>query len=336
MKILILRFSSIGDIVLTTPVVRTLKTQLPQVEIHYATKEAYVSILQENPYVDKLHTLGNSLSDLVESLETECFDLIIDLHHNLRTLIIKRRLGIKSHSVKKLNWEKWLLTTFKINRLPNTHIVDRYMETVASLNVKIDNLGLDFLIPAKDEMAMDWLPESHQNEFAALVVGAKFKTKQLPVDRIIELCHRINKPIVLLGGKEDEEIAEEVEDFFKKQDSTKELEKSLNQFGKKVHIFNAVGKCTLNQSASLIKQSNWVFTHDTGLMHIAAAFKKPIYSIWGNTIPEFGMYPYGTPFTIFENNNLNCRPCSKIGYNQCPKGHFKCMNDQIFDFYLGE
>ena len=153
---------------------------------------------------------------------------------------------------------------------------------------------------------------------------------------MIELCDRINKPVVLLGGKEDEEVAGEVEDFFKQQEVSKEMEKALDKIGKKTQIFNAVGKCNLNQSASLLKQANWVFTHDTGLMHIAAAFKKPIYSIWGNTIPAFGMYPYRTQFTIFENNKLSCRPCSKIGYNQCPKGHFKCMNELVFDFYLGE
>ncbi len=334
MKILILRFSSIGDIVLTTPVVRTLKTQLQDANIHYATKAAYTSILEENPYIDKIHKLGDSLNELIGNLKHEKFDLIVDLHNNLRTRIIKFRLGVKSTSFRKLNKEKWLITTFKINKLPNIHIVDRYMETVAHLDVKLDNLGLDFFVPEKDEMVPDWLPKSHQNGFATLVIGAKFKTKQLPVNRMIELCDRINKPVVLLGGKEDEEVANEVEEFFK--GSSKDLEMGRTMLGKKTQIFNAVGKCNLNQSASLIKQSNWVFTHDTGLMHIAAAFKKSIYSIWGNTIPSFGMYPYRTEFVIFENNNLSCRPCSKIGYKQCPKGHFKCMNEMVFDFYLGE
>lgn len=316
--------------------IRTLKTQLSDSEIHYATKKDYATLLRENLYVDSIHELGDSLNDLVARLQKEQFDLIIDLHNNLRTRIIKIRLGVKSHSFGKLNWEKWLLTKFKINKLPNIHIVDRYMETVAGLDVKTDNLGLDFFIPEKDEMSLDWLPSSHQNGFAVLVIGAKFKTKRLPVNRMIELCDRISKPIVLLGGKEDEETAHELEDFFGARDSAKEFEEGLDQLGKKTRIFNAVGKCNLNQSASLIKLSNWVFTHDTGLMHIAAAFKKPIFSIWGNTVPAFGMYPYRTQFTIFENNDLNCRPCSKIGYKQCPKGHFKCMNDLTFDFYLGD
>jgi ADP-heptose:LPS heptosyltransferase len=90
-------------------------------------------------------------------------------------------------------------------------------------------------------------------------------------------------------------------------------------------IVSLCGMYNLNQSASLIKKASKVYTHDTGLMHIAAAFKKEIISIWGNTTPRFGMYPYMTPHQIIENNHLHCRPCSKIGYSKCPKGHFKCM-----------
>lgn len=336
MKVLVLRFSSIGDIVLTTPVVRCLKTQLSDVEVHYATKKAYAGLLEENPYIDKIHVLDGPLKVLSQRLKLEQFDFVIDLHKNLRTRILRGRLGVQSFAFDKLNRKKWLLTAFKINRLPNVHIVDRYMQAVDPLGVRLDNLGLDFFIPEKDEMSMDWLPKTHQDGYAAVIVGAKFATKQLPVDRMIELCDRINRPVVLLGGLEDKEYAQGVEDFFRRNEDDQSFDEGLTQLGKKTEIFNAVGKCNLNQSASLIKQASWVFTHDTGLMHIAAAFKKPVYSIWGNTIPEFGMYPFRTQFTVFENKSLGCRPCSKIGHNQCPKGHFKCMNDLTFDFYLGE
>jgi len=336
MKILILRFSSIGDIVLSTPVIRSVKTQLDNAEVHYATKKAYAPVIAENPYLDKIHYLDGSLKGLIKVLRKEHYDIIIDLHKNLRTRIIKLALQVKSYSFNKLNKEKWLLTTFKINRLPNQHIVDRYMQTVHHLGVSTDNLGLDYFIPEKDEMPIDWLPESHQQGYVALVIGAKFNTKKLPVNRLIELCDRINKPIVLLGGKEDEEVAGQLESFFHKQEKNKPYEEGLRDLGKKAIVFSAVGKCNLNQSASLIKQARWVFTHDTGLMHIAAAFKKEMYTIWGNTIPAFGMYPYRTQFTVFENNKIDCRPCSKIGYAQCPKGHFKCMNEVTFDFYLGD
>ena len=333
MKILIVRFSSIGDIVLTTPVIRTLKKQL-NAKIHYATKKEYYPILEANPYLDKIHLLDGPLYRLIRELKKEGFEVIIDLHNNLRTRFLKLTLGTRSYTFRKLNLKKWILVNFKINMLPNIHVVDRYMETVRRLGVWIDGLGLDHFIPEKDLIEDSWLPETHRNGFVALVVGAKLKTKQLPVKRMIELCNRVNKPIVLIGGKEDVGIADEIAGFFKPR--TAESEKEIAPLNKKTAIFNGCGKFSINQSASILAKAHWVFTHDTGMMHIAAAFKKRIFSIWGSSVPAFGMSPYGTQFTIFENNKLNCRPCSKIGFQKCPKGHFKCMKDLVFDFYLPE
>lgn len=334
MKVLLLRFSSIGDIVLTTPVIRTVKTQVDNVEVHFATKAAYKSLVESNPYVDKVHCLGDTLMDLVRDLRKEKFDFVIDLHNNLRTRIIKLSLGVKSSSFDKLNFEKWLMVNFKINKLPHIHIVERYLAAAAPLGVKNDSLGLDYFIPEKDQVPLDWLPEEIRKGYVAYAIGAQHFTKKLPVERMIELCDKINKPVVLLGGKEDFENGEKVRLFFEKTVESTSYEKGLKELNKKTVIYNACGKFNLNQSASIVKQAQYVFTHDTGLMHIAAAFRKEIFSIWGNTIPLFGMYPYRTRFTILENNKVGCRPCSKIGYDKCPKGHFKCMYDTVFDFYL--
>ena len=333
MKILILRFSSIGDIVLTTPVIRGLKTQLDQVEIHFATKTHYRSIAEVNPYIDKVHVLDGKLNTLIKSLRSENFDWVIDLHHNLRTLIIKTSLAVPSKSFRKLNFQKWLLVNFKINKLPNLHIVDRYLETVKHLGVKPDALGLDFFIDDKDFVPAEWLPETHRKEFVAYAIGAQHHTKKLPITKMVELCDKINKPIILLGGKEDHSTGEQLKKFFDRSDDS-EFEDGLKELNKKTIIYNACGLYTLGQSASILKRARVVFTHDTGLMHIAAALKKEVFSIWGNTVPAFGMYPYRTRFTILENANLNCRPCSKIGHSSCPKMHFKCMKDINLDFYL--
>ena len=336
-KILILRFSSIGDIVLTTPVPRTLKIQL-DAEVHYCTMDKYAIVLSENPFIDKLICFEKgkkgALAQLIKTLRAEQYDYIIDLHHNLFTFIIKQRLGVPSYSFNKHNIKKWLLVSFKINRLPNVHIVDRYMETVKPLGVKMDNLGLDYFIPEKDEVEREWLPETHRKEYVVYAIGAQHNTKKLPLKRMIELCDRINKPIILLGDKKDAETGEKIVEFFTHTEQSATYEPKLLELGKKTIAYNACGKFNLNQSASIIKNANYIFTHDTGLMHVAAAFKKQIFSIWGNTVPAFGMYPYRTRFTVFENNRLDCRPCSKIGYQKCPKGHFKCMNDLVFDFYL--
>ncbi len=329
MKILILRFSSIGDIVLTTPVIRTVKTQL-DAQVHYASKIQFKDILEGNPYVDRVHLLGNNLMELIRELRKEKFDYVIDLHNNSRTWIIKTLLMVTSISVNKLNVEKWIMVNFKINVLPSKHIVDRYLETVSGLGVKNDALGLDYFIPEKDEVHADGLPETHRNGYTAYAIGGLHYTKKLPIQRIIELCEKINRPIILLGGKDDVADGEEVRLFFEK-DETKP--NGLDGIRKTI-IYNACGKYNLNQSASLLKNAQYVFTHDTGLMHVASAFKKEIFSIWGNTIPAFGMYPYRTRFIALENNFLSCRPCSKIGFKKCPKGHFNCMNKMVFDFYL--
>jgi len=333
-KVLILRFSSIGDIVLTTPVIRAIKMQLDDVEVHYCTKKSFAQILENNPFVDKVHVLPEKLNDLTDSLKAEKFDYVVDLHNNIRTRLIKQKLKVPSKAFNKLNLEKWLMVNMKVNRLPNIHIVDRYMEAASELSVKTDGSGLDYFIPEKDEVELSWLPEGFQKEYVAYVIGAQHQTKKLPVERMIELCDKINKPVVIVGGPDDVEDADKIETFFERNEGSAPFEEKLTELGKKTVIFNACGKFNLNQSASIVKQAKYVFSHDTGLMHIAAAFKKNIFCIWGNTIPSFGMYPYKTKFTVLENNKVNCRPCSKIGYQKCPKGHFKCMKDIVFDFYL--
>ncbi len=310
-KFLIIRFSSIGDIVLTTPVIRNLKEQSEGAEVHFLTKAQYRSILENNPFIDKIHTLDRSINELITELRREHFHYVIDLHNNLRTSKVKLRLNTNSFSFNKLNIEKWLMVNFKINKLPAKHIVDRYIETIRFFIDENDQKGLDFFIPEKDEVDLKSLPKNFRTEYIAIAIGAQHATKRLPLDKIVSICKKLEKPIILLGDKNDSQVAEKVEQAVGK------------------NIFNACGIYNLNQSASIVRQAKLVISHDTGLMHIAAAYKKQIISIWGNTIPEFGMYPYlsGQGSEIIEVKGLNCRPCTKIGFNKCPKRHFKCMMD---------
>ena len=347
MKILVLRFSSIGDIVLTTPVVRALAQQVPGAEVHFATKPGYRSLLEPNPYITKVHCLTGSLGELVQALKAERFDHVIDLHNNLRTRLIKLQLGVKSSSFDKLNWQKWLLVNFKIDKLPRVHIVQRYLAAVAVLGVKDDGRGLDYFIPESQEVNLNMLPAPFQRGYAAVAIGAQHATKRLPVEKLIELCAQLARPIVLLGGPEDESIGHVIEEAFATQAATARppaatIPESPYYFPKSPPVYpvnqllivNGCGRYSLHQSASLLRQADFVVSHDTGLMHIAAAFGKEIFSVWGNTVPAFGMYPYRTEFKVLEVNGLSCRPCSKIGFDKCPKGHFKCMNDQNLNLDL--
>ena len=308
---MIIRLSSIGDIVLTSPVVRCLKQQVEGAVVHFVTKTEYAPLLKANPYIDKLHLLEDKLDGLLDELEAENFDYIIDLHQNLRSNRIKRRLQLPAFTVKKLNLRKWLLVNWKINRMPDQHIVDRYLETLSVFDVANDGRGLDYFIPAGESFDLKNLPATFQDGYLAFVLAGTYATKRLPPEKSAEICRRITCPVVLLGGKQEAETGEEI----------------AARCGPRV--LNLAGKTTLNESASLVKEARLVLTNDTGMMHMAAAFQKKILSFWGNTVPEFGMTPYqpDPASQIMQVENLGCRPCSKLGFERCPKKHFRCMND---------
>jgi ADP-heptose:LPS heptosyltransferase len=313
-RVLVVRFSSIGDIVLTTAVVRCLKKQLRGAEVHFLTKTQNEAVLTANPYIDKIWLYDRNFRDLIPQLKSQAFDFIIDLHNNYRSAYAKRQLKVPSAAFPKLNVRKWLAVNLKIKVLPDIHIVDRYFEAAAPLNVKNDGNGLDYFIPGIDVVDLSSLPEGYHHGYVAVVIGGKHNTKIFPPERVAAVCNKLSRPVILLGGKEDRERGAKI------ISQTETL------------VYNACGLYNLNQSASLIKQATAVLTNDTGLMHIAAAFNKPIVSVWGNTIPEFGMYPYmknkeTSNSMIAEVKGLSCRPCSKLGFKECPKQHFKCMNE---------
>jgi len=317
MKFLIIRFSSIGDIVLTTPVIRCLKKQVRGAEVHFLVKDSFRSVVEHNPYIDKLHVLAHSWELMIEELKPEEYDCIIDLHHNLKTLRVKKELKKKSFSFYKLNIEKYIYTSLKVNVLPKIHIVDRYLKTVQSLGVKNDGAGLDYFIAPDGEIKKEDIPASHHAGYIACVIGAAHGTKRWPVHKWKAFCEKTDHPIILLGGKEDAVNGHEIA--------------SVDP----VRVYDACGKFSINESADLVRKAKVVVTNDTGLMHIAAAYKRPVVSLWGNTVPLFGMYPYygdnflsnqkQLPYDMLQINKLWCRPCSKIGYKKCPLGHFKCM-----------
>jgi ADP-heptose:LPS heptosyltransferase len=317
-RILVIRFSSIGDIVLTTPVVRCVKTLIKGAEVHYLTKKQYLPVLAANPYIDKLWGYDHDFKELIPQLKFQGYDFIVDLHGNYRSGFVKSQFRLPSATFPKLNVKKWLAVNLKINLLPPIHIVDRYFEAVAALGVKNDGKGLDYFIPPGEEVNLAEFPEPFGRGYVAVVIGGKHNTKIFPEDKVAEVCRKLSRPVILLGGSEDRERGDRI------MAASGEM------------VYNACGSLSLNQSASVVKQATSVLTNDTGLMHVAAAFRKPVVSVWGNTIPAFGMYPYlpgepeGKSF-MAEVKGLGCRPCSKLGYGECPKKHFRCMRDLSTD-----
>jgi ADP-heptose:LPS heptosyltransferase len=315
MKILIIRFSSIGDIVLTTPVARCLKQQLGAT-VHFLTKKSFIGLIAPNPNIDQVFGFDKHISEVLPALKREGYDHIVDLHHNLRSWHVKWSLRRPATSFDKLNLQKWLLVNTGINRLPDRHIVHRYLDTVKHLGVVYDGAGLDHYIPETDVVDLStFSPLLAPHAFVAFVIGATHATKRLPREKMLEICRQYPFPMAILGGKAEMEdgawIAAQAGD----------------------HVVDLCGKLSIHQSASVVAQSAVVLTHDTGLMHIAAALKKRVVAVWGSTVPAFGMfafYPDGqSRNTNVECAGLSCRPCSKIGHNVCPKGHFNCM--QLLD-----
>ncbi|HUQ97087.1 MAG TPA: glycosyltransferase family 9 protein, partial [Chitinophagaceae bacterium] len=299
MKFLVIRFSSIGDIVLTSPVVRCLKKQVPGAVIHFLVKPQFKAVVANNPYIDKIHLLQDDWAAMIAELKSEGFDQVIDLHHNLRTLRVKKALKLPAYAFNKLNIEKFIFVKLKWNVMPKVHIVDRYLKTVAHLGVQNDGAGLDYFIAPHEEVQQKDIPTSHQAGYIALVIGASFYTKKLPVYKLQELCAAIPHPVILLGAKAEWADGEEI----KKVDAIK--------------VYNACGKFSLNESADLVRKAKLVIAHDTGLMHIAAALKKPMLAVWGSTTPSFGMVPYygknylmqkAIPYDDVQVHKLWCRP----------------------------
>ena len=290
LKILVVRFSSIGDIVLTTPVVRILKTQ-KNAEVHFLTKREYSSLMENNPYIDKIHLINNSVDEVKDQLFSEKFDYIIDLHNNLRSQLLRiLKVPIKKYS--KSNFKKFIYMIFGINLLKNKHVVDRYIGALSFLDLKNDNKGLDYFI--EDGALFDY--DIKQN-YITWCIGASKIQKQLSVNQISTIASKLNFPIILLGGRDEKKNGDEI-----------------IQLSKRDGILNLCGQVSINQSAYLIKHSNYLFTNDTGLMHIGSAYNKKIISFWGCTKPHLGFYPYvDASNSLMIVSEKSERQCSKHG-----------------------
>jgi ADP-heptose:LPS heptosyltransferase len=315
MKVLIVRFSSIGDVILTTPIIRALKQQRPDVELHFITKESFKCLVEYNPHVKRVYTFKQSVKEILPELRSEKYDRIVDLHHNLRSVLLSLYLGVKAYRFRKLNFRKWILVRLKWNYMAETHVVDRYFGAVSQLGVANDKKAGELYLSEKDKVSVQQTLGVEPGRYLSVAIGAQFATKQMPLELLERVLRKVAFPIVLCGGEGDNAMAEAISE-------------ALPQ----LRILNACGKFSLLQSASVVSQSAAILTNDTGLMHIASCFHVPIVSVWGNTVPELGMYPYApekiSAYSIHQVNDVNCRPCSKIGFRKCPKGHFDCMRKQ--------
>lgn len=307
-KILIIRLSSIGDIVLASAFIRCLHKN-GFLHIDFCTKSEYATIFDAHPYINQVLSFENNYLSLAKSIRKEKYDYIFDIHNKLNTNILNLLISSNNISYWKNPSIKNLLYVLTKNKkyLPLAHRAIQYFEAAKKLSIDYDNQGLDFFIDNKS-VAIQLLPKQPYN---VLVLGATHFTKRLPLEKLKELLQKDKKTTLLIGGNDVIE-------------TSKILETSFS------HVINYVGKTNIHTSAYLMQNAETVFTNDTGMMHIAAALDCNIVSFWGGTSPALGFYPLhrnATKSKIIQNENLNCRPCSKYGKNKCPKSHFNCMYD---------
>jgi len=324
-KILIIRLSSIGDILLSTPFIRQVRHKFPEAKIDFVVKDIYKELLKCNPHIDDFFYIDplsgrKQLAELKEKLKNRSYDIVFDLHNNLRSNYLKR--GIKAGRIssikKKEKLKQALLVLFKLNLYGRgTPIPKRYLSVAKDFGVRDDEGGLELQweketnLAAEQKVILKGL--SFKKPIIGLAPGAGFFTKRWPVKKYVDLIEMIqqnrNNQVVVFGGEKDKEIGSYL----------------YEQKG----VFNLSGQLTLLETASIISKCSIIITNDSGLMHMATAVQTPVLAIFGSTVKELGFFPYRSESIVIENAEINCRPCSHIGRHKCPKGHFKCMEDII-------
>jgi ADP-heptose:LPS heptosyltransferase len=309
-KILVIRLSSIGDIILTTPLLRSMNVAWPEARIDYCTKAPYSSLLSSNPRISTIYT--------TEHPPSGAYDLVVDLQNNVRSNFIIQKLNAsRTVHYRKGNWKKWMLVQCKINLYGNCRsVVDRYLDAVKELGVSGDLQGCE-LYPSSEELAFIVPFFKGGQKTLALCFGAKHYTKRYPPHHFASiislLLNEQSLQVLLLGGKEDATQASEI------MNALPDAYRTM--------VVNLAGNCSLMQTAALLQHADAVLCNDTGLMHMASAFGKHLFVLFGSSSDAFGFLPYHAPYDLFEVKGLKCRPCSHIGRDHCPKEHFRCMND---------
>lgn len=316
MRILVIRLSSLGDVLLTTPVLRCLKKQLPHVELHLATRPQCAQLIANNPYIDKIIEVDKDFSDY--GIFKGRYDWIVDLHNNRRSKRIRKSAGEKTKSViyRKENLHKFIYIWTKINVMSGMHVVDRYMHAVSTLGVKADNEGLDLFLDNVDRTNIKGLCDTiaKEEQYVVFACGAQHSTKRIPPEKLLQLAEMIDSKVLLLGDKNDRNRIDQCSAV------------------KPDNVLNLCGETTLMQSAAIVEKASAVVTPDSVMMHISAALRRPVFAIWGATAPSFGFTAFRTDRRDFVAERLWCHPCSRMGSERCPLGHFKCM--EIHDWAM--
>ncbi len=309
-KILIIRLSSLGDALLTTPVIRALKNKYPEKEFYFLVEDKFADAVRYNPNLTEVITYDKSDSgkNQLEKIKSINADFVIDLQNNIRSKNIVKYLKVPSVKFIKPTIEKFFLVKFKINFYKKILSIPEMYASALGKEFSLDQNGLDFYYEDGKKAVNASAKDAKKIAFCP---GSQHFTKQYPAEYFIQLGKKLTNDgyeITLLGGKSDRKICAEISSAIK---GSKDESNDNNLF----------------ELAREMSRSSAVVCNDSGLMHLAAAVGTPVAAIFGSTVKEFGFFPYKAKSIVIENENLSCRPCSHIGKSKCKEGHFKCMLD---------
>lgn len=324
-KILIIRMSSIGDVILTSPLVRQLRENFTDAQIDFLIRSDYAELVKYNPNVSHIlqydvQTGWKGLRELREFVKKQGYDIVLDLHRNFRSFYLRRFspkpiiFKINKHRVRRFLWVKFKINLAKEDFNKNSSVAERYLRAGSELQTFKNDLKLDLYLPQKtaEKGKLLWQKLKIEQFRVIMAPGARHFTKRWPAELYSELILKINQiygwRTLLVGSADELSLMEDIQ----------------KKVGNEIADTSA-GYFTLLETAALIKAAPLFISNDSGLMHVAAAVETPQIAIFGSTTPELGFFPINPKAVVLENQNLNCRPCTHIGRKSCPKKHFKCM-----------
>jgi heptosyltransferase-2 len=322
MNILIIRLSSIGDILLTTPFIRQTRKKYPDANIEYVIKTEFADLIRNNPHINQFYEYnktepGQPLENIAKQLSQKYYDYIFDLHNNIRSNYLRRKTpGQYKYHIKKNKIRQVALVYLKINLYQGGKpIPERYLDVGIPAGITDDGGGLEIFWNEDTEKQVSEVLSSDaqavKKNAIALAPGAGYFTKRWPEEHFLQLIkmleNRYGFSIYILGGTDETALGE--------------------RLSNQKNVYNLAGKLTLRQTAALLAKMRILISNDSGMMHMATAVNTPVIAIFGSSVEELGFYPYRSESIVVENKELNCRPCSHVGRKQCPREHFKCMKD---------
>ncbi|OGB98796.1 hypothetical protein A2V82_07990 [candidate division KSB1 bacterium RBG_16_48_16] len=324
-KILVIRLSSIGDILLASPLLRLLKKRFPGAELSFLVKKKFLEAISTNKHVDRVISLDTTaglpeLMRIRSFIKRQNFDLILDIHNNFRSLFLRTGIGADVFSYPKFRWQRFLLIRFKWNLYDEIiPVYRRYLYSVRELGIEDDGLGLEFWVDdaasARIENVLASARFSKERFILCLAPGAGFETKRWLPEYFVDVANRFVREreaqVLLLGDERDRKI-------------TRTITAQLNG-----HFLDLSGEISLMESAAALTFADLFITNDTGLMHLAVALSVKTIAVFGPTTSELGFFPTAPHALVVENSGLSCRPCTHIGSRKCPKKHFRCMREVV-------